>query len=176
MAKKVAKKKTAKKRIHKRAKASGRGRGRPKSDIYSKINLDHVRFLCEKGCTDVEMCNFFGVCEKTWNVWKEKHPEFYAVLQEAKSVADSEVERSLFERAKGYVHPEEKIFCTDGMIVRADTIKHYPPDPTSCIFWLKNRQPDRWRDKQEVEHSGEVSLSDALAKARERLKKKGGNA
>jgi len=31
------------------------------------------------------------------------------------------------------------------------TVKHYPPDTTAAIFWLKNRQPAKWREKQEVE-------------------------
>ena len=45
-----------------------------------------------------------------------------------------------------------------------DVTKHYPPDPTAAIFWLKNRQPDTWRDKVEVDQtvSGniEVTFSD----------------
>jgi len=34
-----------------------------------------------------------------------------------------------------------------------------PPDPTSMIFYLKNRRPDRWRDKQEVEHKGDLIVN-----------------
>ena len=34
-----------------------------------------------------------------------------------------------------------------------ETVKHYPPDTTAAIFWLKNRQVERWRDKQEVDHT-----------------------
>ena len=34
--------------------------------------------------------------------------------------------------------------------------KHIPPDVTAQIFWLKNRDPERWRDKQEIQHSGEI--------------------
>jgi hypothetical protein len=25
-------------------------------------------------------------------------------------------------------------------------IQHVPPDVTACIFWLKNRDPEHWRD------------------------------
>ena len=67
---------------------------------------------------------------------------------------DKQVERALFERACGYKHPEDKIFCHEGEITIQPTIKHYPPDPVSMIFWLKNRQKDKWRDKVEHEHSG----------------------
>lgn len=30
------------------------------------------------------------------------------------------------------------------------------PDTTAAIFWLKNRRPDLWRDKQHTELSGET--------------------
>ena len=35
--------------------------------------------------------------------------------------------------------------------------KHLPSDATSMIFWLKNRQPERWNDRRQVEHSGGVN-------------------
>ena len=58
------------------------------------------------------------------------------------------------------MHPEEVIFCKTiqgkQKIIRANTIKHYPSDTTACIFWLKNRKSENWRDRKEVEHSGEI--------------------
>ena len=38
-------------------------------------------------------------------------------------------------------------------------IKDVAPDTTAQIFWLKNRRPDMWRDKQNVELSGEVKAN-----------------
>lgn len=35
-----------------------------------------------------------------------------------------------------------------------DLQKAAPPDTTAIIFFLKNRRPDLWRDKQEHAHSG----------------------
>ncbi|TDR34345.1 hypothetical protein DES43_115115, partial [Aquamicrobium defluvii] len=26
------------------------------------------------------------------------------------------------------------------------------PDPSAAMNWLKNRQPDKWRDKSEIDH------------------------
>lgn len=74
-------------------------------------------------------------------------------LKKGKDVADQMVERSLFERACGYTCDEEKVFChtETGMITTEVVEKHYPPDPVSCIFWLKNRKPGEWREKQEIE-------------------------
>ena len=32
---------------------------------------------------------------------------------------------------------------------------HIPPDPTAQIFWLKNRKPDQWREKQREPQNGD---------------------
>ena len=66
---------------------------------------------------------------------------------------------SLYHRANGYSHPDVDIKVIDGEIVQTELIKYYPPDATSAIFWLKNRQPKKWRDKQETEHSGRIEVA-----------------
>ena len=78
-------------------------------------------------------------------------------LKRGKEVSDKEVEVSLFKRACGYEHQSEEIFCSKtGEVTRVPTIKRYPPDTLAAIFWLKNRKPDQWREKQEVEHKGNI--------------------
>jgi hypothetical protein len=45
--------------------------------------------------------------------------------------------------------------------VYAKYIEHIPPDVTACIFWLKNRDPQHWRDSQQLEHVlGRYLISD----------------
>src|SRR6056297_3508570 len=116
--------------------------GRPSK--FDEIDMDQVRRLVEYGHDDTFCASFFGITERTWNNWKKGHPDFFQSLKDWKSVADDKVEKALFERAVGYEHEEEKVF-SNGYSVR--TIKRYPPDPVSCIFWLKNRQSDKWREK-----------------------------
>ncbi len=130
--------------------------GRP--TLYKDEYVEQAKKLCLLGATDKDLGDFFEVSEVTINAWKNKHPEFLKSIKGAKEEADSKVVRSLYERATGYSHPEEKIFCNDGEITRADTTKHYPPDPTSMIFWLKNRDKDKWRDKHDHELSGELNI------------------
>lgn len=149
-AKKKAGQRAARKKTGKPANkpSTKRGRGRP-----SKFKAEYIRqaeLLAEFGATDVQVAKFFGVTEKTVNNWKEQHPEFFTALKRGKQVSDDAVERSLFERATGYSHPEEKIFNHQGQIIRAETVKHYPPDTVAAIFWLKNRRPEEWRDKREI--------------------------
>lgn len=106
--------------------------------------------LCALGAGEGDIAAFFGISQATLDAWKERHDGFREALDQAVSDADREVERSLYERAIGYSHPEEKVFANAGKPLVVPTTKHYPPDPTSMMFWLKNRQPTRWRDK--VEH------------------------
>lgn len=106
---------------------------------------------CLLGATDKQLATFFDVSEQTINAWKHKHPSFLESLRRGKEIADARVAQALFARATGYEHPEDDIKAVNGEIVITPTIKRYPPDPTSMIFWLKNRQPKLWRDKPESE-------------------------
>jgi hypothetical protein len=123
--------------------------GRPTK--YKDIDLDKVKLLAEKGWTDIEMSDFFEVSDRTWYRWKGEHDEFCQALSNWKENSDSRVERSLYERATGYTHKEDKIFVSNGEETIVPTLKHYPPDSTAMIFWLKNRQPKQWRDKRELD-------------------------
>jgi len=123
--------------------------------------------LCKLGLTDKEIAKFFEVSEQTLNAWKQQHPEFLESLKGGKTLADAEVASKLFHRATGYEHPDTDIRVVNGVIVETPLIKHYPPDTTAAIFWLKNRRPDLWRDKVEPEDKGNdlaKALSDLIGK------------
>lgn len=121
--------------------------GRPTR--YQKTYPEQAAKLCALGATDDDLADFFNVTKQTINNWKDRYPEFLDSVKSAKAELDESVERSLFQRAMGYSHPEEKVFNNNGEIITHQTRKHYPPDATSMIFWLKNRQPEKWRDAQD---------------------------
>lgn len=122
--------------------------GRPSK--YKDINLEELYELCEKGLTDVQIAKELDISRASLSNYK-KNTEFLDTIKKGKDIADKRVVRSLYERANGYQHPEEKIFCNaDGKVTKVNTTKQYPPDPTSMIFWLKNRKPDVWKDKTDV--------------------------
>ncbi len=125
--------------------------GRPSK--YSPDILPIVKNYCLLGAKDEDLARFLGVSHSTIDKWKNEFPEFLQTLKEGKEEADSMVANSLYQRALGYEHPELYITQYQGMIVEKEIIKRYPPDPTSMIFWLKNRRPDLWRDKQEIDHT-----------------------
>lgn len=132
-------------------------RGRPSS--YKPEYAKQAARLCALGATDYELADFFEVDTRTIYRWKNVHDEFCQALIAGKEKADERVERALYNRAVGYSYESEKVFQFQGQIVRADTVEHIPPDPSAAKLWLVNRRPDSWRDKQEVEHSGEMAVT-----------------
>lgn len=136
---------------------AGKKAGHP-TDYKEEYN-EQARKLCLLGYTDKELGDFFNVKEQTINNWKKAHPKFFESLKAGKDIADAEVAVSFFERAKGYSHPDTHISNYQGEITITDITKHYPPDSGAALSWLKNRQSKKWRDKQEIEHSGGVEIS-----------------
>jgi transposase-like protein len=141
--------------------------GRPSQ--YQPQFIERAKEMCVNGATDAELAEEFGVTVTTLYNWRAKHPEFLEALKVPKAIADERVERSLFERATGYSRESVKIFLAkDGSIVEAPFIEHVPPDATAMIFWLKNRKPNDWRDKTDVNLTGELQIAERLASARKR--------
>lgn len=124
-------------------------RGRP--TLYLVAYAEQARRLALLGLTDAEMAAFFGVDERTINRWKQAHPDFCQSIKDGKADADAKVAEALYKRAVGYSYPDTHISNYQGTITVTPITKHYPPDSTSMIFWLKNRQRDKWRDRVETD-------------------------
>jgi hypothetical protein len=130
--------------------------GRPSK--YKPEYAEQAAKLCKLGATDAQLADFFGVSVSTVNLWKVEHSEFSESIRVPKGEADERVEQSLYRRALGYEHDEVDIRVVGGELIQTPIRKHYPPDSTAMIFWLKNRKPAEWRDKQEIEHQGGVTI------------------
>lgn len=114
------------------------------------------------GLTDEQLAEKIGINPCTLYDWKKRFPEISNALKKGKEIVDIQVENALLKRALGYDFQEERVERSDKDGVKViQTIKHIPPDTTAQIFWLKNRRPDKWRDKPEAPGD-----SDALKKAR----------
>ncbi len=133
-----------------------RGQGRPTA--YLPEYDEKARKYALLGLTNDEMADQFDVAPSTFRLWMSVHPSFSAAVKSGKGEADAEIVASLYHRAKGYSHPEDKVFISDGQPVIVPTVKHYPPDTAAAFIWLKNRQGKNWRDRQETEASGNVTV------------------
>ena len=147
--------------------------GRPSK--YKEEYCEQAEKLARLGATDKEMADFFGVSVSTLNLWKLEHEEFSESLKKGKIVSDAVVSEALFKRASGFSYMEEigfkcKRYDEQGRqieIVETKMVARIqPPDTTAAIFWLKNRRPSEWRDKQDINVTGDMS-ADISAKIEE---------
>lgn len=128
--------------------------GRPTK--YEPKFCEQVRKLCLLGLTDKELAKFFDIGETTLNRWKKDYPEFRVSISSGKVMADADVTDSLFRSAMGYSHADVHIAVIAGKIRKTKIIKHYPPVPTSVIFWLRNRRKENWRNQIEPTDTGDA--------------------
>jgi hypothetical protein len=136
-------------------------RGRPTS--FKPEYIEQVKKLCAYGHTDLEIAEFFDVSLRTFAYWKVRNSELMHALKAGKAAADARVERSLYQKAVGYSYDAVKIFMPAGAKapIYAPYVEHVPPDTTAAIFWLKNRDPQNWRDAWQIEAAvGKYIISD----------------
>lgn len=125
---------------------------------YRQEYAEQAHKLCLLGFTDKQLAVFFGVNESTINRWKQKYPEFCKSIKSGKVVADAQVVESLYNRATGIEVTEVEVRDDGKKKVKRVTKRPIPPDTTAQIFWLKNRQPELWRDKPTVENSAQEAV------------------
>ena len=138
--------------------------GRPSK--FKPEFAEQAQKLCELGATDEDLADFFSVSIRTIANWKTEHEEFLQALKGGKDRADERVERSLYQRAVGYTFDAIHFSSFQGKVTATPYREHTAPDVTAQIFWLKNRRPDLWRDKQEIDqkttHEGGNSVADLM--------------
>ena len=119
------------------------------------------------GATDKEIAQAMGISQSTLNKWKLEYPEFSESLKAGKDSADAHVERSLYRLATGITVKKKKILdrTVGGQSVSTDKQgEEYevPPNPTAIIFWLKNRQPQRWRDRRDEQEAQQDGIEPSV--------------
>lgn len=117
------------------------------------------------GLIDKQIAHNMGVSYTSLREWKNQFPAIAEALRKGKEVVDREVENALFKSAIGYtqtIRKPVKVKIVDydpetGRKIReTETWKaveeeiHVPPQVTAQIFWLKNRKPDQWREKNDL--------------------------
>lgn len=127
----------------------------PEMKYNPDIHIQLIGCMARYGATDIEISQELGISRSTLSEWKKKYIEISDTLKENKNIADSYVENSLYKRANGYEYEETEtieIKDKDGNVIKTKnkkTKKQIAPDVTAQIFWLKNRQKERWRDVKE---------------------------
>jgi hypothetical protein len=143
--------------------------GRPTT--YKPENAEIARQACMLGATNDTLAERFEVCQRTIDNWIATIPEFRDAVRQGREVADEAVVSALFARATGMEQKMTKVFCHRGQPVTANYTVQLPPDVRACIFWLRNRRPEQWRENRllvEEEDEDWVRALDAVSE-RERL-------
>lgn len=147
--------------------------GRPSK--FKPEFVDQARKLARLGATDDQIADFFEVGAATLYRWRHEHDEFREALKLGKDELDARVEHSLYHQAMGYEQDAVKIFMPAGVDepVYAPYKERIAPSTTAAIFWLKNRQPARWRDRQELtgKDGGPIEIKSLAEQVAEREKR-----
>ena len=125
--------------------------------VNEKIEL--IECWARDGLTEEQIAKNLGIAYSTFREYKKKYSALSAALKKGKEIIDYEVENALLKRALGYSYEEktiEKLWNNSKEkyeeVVTKRVRKEVVPDTTAQIFWLKNRRPNKWRDKQIMEH------------------------
>ena len=125
-------------------------------DWLTEEGLLKIEGWARDGLTDEQIAHNMGVSVKTLYNWKNKHLPILHALKKGKEVVDRMVENALLKSALGYEYEEDGL-TKDGKVVPLRKFQH--PNTTAMIFWLKNRKPEQWRDKQVTEFENGVPVT-----------------
>ncbi len=141
-------------------------RGQP-TRYDAKVHVPWGASLARRGCSDEEIAESFGIAVRTLYNWKRAHPEFLQAVNECKSRADEAVVGSLYAKACGEskrvtVRRREVLGADGGKVTLVERVEEtLPPDTSAMIWWLKNRQPELWRDRPRADDTDTAVLAAA---------------
>lgn len=159
-----------------------------KSLIDEWISDDGLILLegwAREGLTDKDIADNIGIGYSTFTAWKSKNKAIQEALKRGKAPVDFKVENQLLKSALGYyvtvkepVKLKTKKQLKDKGTIEEEHIEwiekqvFIPPVPACQFFWLKNRKPGKWRDRQEIISAGideatRNEVNDLVSKLRE---------
>ena len=126
----------------------------PLDIILDKDNMLRIEGWLRDGASITWICNSLGVHTKYWYKAIDASDEFARISTRTKDIVDREVENALYKRALGYEYEEVTEEYEMGFLVKKKVVtKRQPPDVAAQIFWLKNKRPNDWKDKREVDNT-----------------------
>lgn len=122
--------------------------------------------FARQGLRDVDIAKKLGISRAVFYEYQKTYPDFLDAIKKGKAPIDFDVENALLKSALGFEYEEVHIEYkpdkdADGKLIPIairKVTKFVPPNPTSCIFHLKNRRSWRWRDKHDIDLGGNVLI------------------
>jgi hypothetical protein len=126
---------------------------------YNKHLCKLAYEYAKQGLMDYEIFDNLKISHSAFYDYLNKYPDFYDSIKKGRQLAIQKVEGSLFKKAMGYTVTEKSTEVkveADGTMkpvsVR-NTEKHFQADMGAIAFFLKNKDPENWRDRQEIDHT-----------------------
>lgn len=141
--------------------------GRPRTDYYPDQHPALAAQAAREGLINKEIADRLGISASTFYHWRKEHPEFCEALNEGKEVVDAKVEKALLTRALGYEYDEVEETQDIKQSKSGEEVAHKRrivrkkaviPDVQAQRLWLLNRRPEQWRDKQDINVNGAITL------------------
>lgn len=146
------------------------GRNRTKyKDWLEPDKLLLVEAWARDGLSNEQIANNMGIGLTAFYDWQKKYTDFAEAIKRSKDIVDIEVENALLKRAIGYSYTEvtkelvlDKETGERKLVVTKTVKKDVPPDVGAQCFWLKNRKPEMWRDRRELELDADIEVEMSL--------------
>jgi len=134
-------------------------------------SLTLIAGWAKDGLSNEQIAHNMGVSKDTFYEWQKRFPIFADTIKKSKEVIDLQVENALLKKAMGFKIKVMKCFKvkrveydkgkrvleTEEIVDREEEV-YIPPDVVAQIFWLVNRKPDKWKNKQDHNVGGELKL------------------
>jgi hypothetical protein len=120
--------------------------GRPTA--YKAENAGIARDCCIAGATNAALAERFAVSRTTIDNWIATIADFRDAVAGGREIADEAIVSALYARARGMERKATRVFCPNGQPVTVEYVEQVLPDVRACIFWLRNRRPQEWRESR----------------------------
>ena len=128
---------------------------------YGKEIVDKLCGYLKKGTSIKSACASVGIGTSTFYDWTKGKSDFSDTIKKAMAIPDRTVENALYKSAimgHSYMEREYSMVPTkDGTGLKKILVKEVKkivlPNVTAQIFWTKNRCPEEFKDKQEIDAS-----------------------
>lgn len=130
-----------------------------KYDTHVAPHLKRIPSWRKQGMTEEQVADKLDIAYSTLNLYKNKYSELSEALKKGKEELIEELEDSLYKKAMGYEYEETETWLEEVDGVQKKRVKRVkkiaPPDTGALCFALKNLAPDKWRDRQDADQTGE---------------------
>lgn len=139
-----------------------------KYTTHVKPHLEDISNWIRDGEPEYVIYKKLGISETRWYEYKKNKEELRETIKKGQQKLALHIESKLYQKCTGIEFEESKTLIDEvddgkGNIKKKkkiEKIKRWcPPDTVALIFACKNLNPEKWKDKQEIKHEGEMEVT-----------------